>query len=392
MEKAGKNRSDYKRVNRGLVLKMVATGQCTTRSDLVRYTGLSKMAISNIVTSMINQNLLVETGTSRSEELGRRPAGLAISEKGPKIAGLVIHRNRCDAVLCDLTLKVYRRESVPMMMEMNQEKLLSLVYQALDTVLQGSDNVVAIGLSSIGPISIQEGMILKPYYFYGIENVKIVDFVSQRYNLPVFFNHDNQSAVLAESLYGNARNYRDVLFVGIGRGVGCGILADGKQYCNSRGLPPELGHVSIDVNGRLCTCGNRGCIETYIRTPELLKKLQYHTGKFYSLEAFGAMEGNEMVESVFNDAVNRLSTAIVNIVNMLNSELILLGNDAVCWPDRHIAVLEEQINRRRFVEWDRPILVKRAYFMRDAALMGAACNAASQIFDGKLIFDEPQIS
>ena len=57
-EKAGKNRSDYKRVNRGLVLKMVATGQYTTRADLVRGTGLSKMAISNIVSEMLRQNLL----------------------------------------------------------------------------------------------------------------------------------------------------------------------------------------------------------------------------------------------------------------------------------------------------------------------------------------------
>ena len=61
MEKAGKNRSDYKKVNRGLVMKMIATGQCSTRADLTRSTGLSKMAISNIVTELIRQHLLVET-------------------------------------------------------------------------------------------------------------------------------------------------------------------------------------------------------------------------------------------------------------------------------------------------------------------------------------------
>lgn len=388
VEKAGKNRSDYKRINRGLVLKMVATGQCVNRSDLARQTGLSKMAISNIVTGMLTQNLLMETGTSPSKELGRRSAGLAVCPRGPKVVGIAIHRNRCDAIVCDLSLRVCQRESVPYGSDMNASKLVASVFQAIDTVLQKTENVVAIGLSSIGPISIQEGMILKPFYFYGIENLKIVEIIEERYHLPVFFDHDNQSAVLAERLFGNAKNHRDVLFVGIGSGVGCGILADGKLYCNSRGLPPELGHVSIDVNGRPCACGNRGCIEAYIRTPELLKKLQYHTGKYYSLEAFGAMEDNEMVEGVFQDAVNRLATAIVNIVNMLNSELILLGNDAVFWPDRHIAALEELINRRRFVSWEQRALVKRAYFMRDAALMGAACNAVNQIFSGNLIFDE----
>lgn len=390
MEKAGKNRSDYKRVNRGLALKMVAIGQCTTRSDLVRSTGLSKMAISNIVSGMLAQDYLVETGVSPSDELGRRPTGLAISPKAPKVAGLVVHRNRVDAVLCDLKLTPLKRESLPIAGDMNKDKLMSMVFRALDTVVTGSPSVVAIGLSSIGPISIAEGKILKPYYFYGIENVNIVEQVQQRYGLPVFFDHDNQSAVLAESLYGNARNHSDVLFVGIGQGVGCGILADNKLYCNSRGLPPELGHVSIDVNGRVCACGNRGCVEAYIRSPELLRRMQYHTRQDLSLLDFGKIEGNEILDSIYSDAVNRLATAIVSIINMLNSELILLGNDAIYWPDRHIATLEALINQRRFVEWSQPVQVKRAYFLQDAALMGAACNAISQIFQGNLIFEDSQ--
>ncbi len=388
MEKAGKNRSDYKKVNRGLALKMVAIGQCTTRSDLVRYTGLSKMAISNIVSAMLAQDYLIETGVSPSEELGRRPTGLAISPKAPKTVGLVVHRNRVDAVLCDLNLTALKRESLPISEDVDKEKLMALVFQALDTVMEGTDNIVAIGLSSIGPISIAEGKILKPYYFYGIENVNIVAQVKEHYGLPVFFDHDNQSAVLAESLYGNARNHSDVLFIGIGQGVGCGILADNKLYCNSRGLPPELGHVSIDVNGRVCACGNRGCVEAYIRSPELVRRMQYHTRRSLSLVEFGQMEDDEMVNSIFNDAVNRLATAIVSIVNMLNSELILLGNDAIYWPDRHIAELEALINERRFVEWSQPIQVRRSYFMQDAALMGAACNAISHIFQGELIFED----
>lgn len=388
MEKAGKNRSDYKKVNRGLALKMVAIGQCTTRSDLVRYTGLSKMAISNIVSAMLAQDYLIETGVSPSEELGRRPTGLAISPKAPKTVGLVVHRNRVDAVLCDLNLTALKRESLPISEDVDKEKLMALVFQALDTVMEGTDNIVAIGLSSIGPISIAEGKILKPFYFYGIENVNIVSQVKERYGLPVFFDHDNQSAVLAESLYGNARNHSDVLFIGIGQGVGCGILADNKLYCNSRGLPPELGHVSIDVNGRVCACGNRGCVEAYIRSPELVRRMQYHTRRPLSLVEFGQMEDDEMVNSIFNDAVNRLATAIVSIVNMLNSELILLGNDAIYWPDRHIAELEALINERRFVEWSQPIQVRRSYFMQDAALMGAACNAISHIFQGELIFED----
>ncbi|MEA4934715.1 MAG: ROK family transcriptional regulator [Lawsonibacter sp.] len=386
MEKAGKNRSDYKRVNRGLVLKMIATGQCRTRADLVRSTGLSKMAISNIVTELIGQDLVVETETARVEELGRKSGQLAVSPKAPKVVGLLIDRDRCEAVLCDLNLAVLRREKATME-NMTHEKLIHLVYQLLDTVLFGREDVIAIGVAAIGPISIRTGKILKPFFFFDIHDVEIVRIVEERYNLPVFFDHDNQSAMLAESLYGNGRGYNDVLFVGISEGVGCGILSDGQLYCNRNGLPPELGHISIDINGIPCTCGRRGCVEAYVRTPELLKKLRYHTGKYYTYQQFCALEGNEKVDSVLLWAVNKLAGAIVSTVNILNSELILLGNDSVYWSDRYLEILEETINVNRFVNWDERILVKRAYFHRDAALMGAACDAVAPIFSGKLLFE-----
>ncbi len=387
-EKAGKNRSDYKRVNRGLVLKMVATGQYTTRADLVRGTGLSKMAISNIVSEMLRQNLLIETETVQSEELGRRPMSLALSPKAPKIIGLVIHRDRCEAILCDLSLQILHREIALMREDMDQERLIHMIYQLLDTVLLDNENVLAIGVASVGPISKQEGKILSPFYFYGIHDVEIVRIIGERYRLPVFFDHDNQSAVLAECLYGNGRGYKDVLFVGISSGVGCGIVSNGQLFANMRGLPPEFGHVSIDVNGRPCQCGNRGCIETYLRTPELLSKLRYHTGKFYTYETFCKMQGDENVERVFHDAMIRLAVALTSTVNILNSELILLGNDSVYWPDRYLQMVEDLVNERRFVAWDHRIIVRRSHFMKDAALMGAACNAALHIFNGNLLFDE----
>lgn len=387
MEKAGKNRNDYKKVNRGLVMRMIATGRCSTRADLTRSTGLSKMAISNIVSELIRQDLLVETETVRVEELGRSPGRLALSPDAPKVVGLLIDRGRYEAVLCSLDLKVLRRESATME-NISQEQLIHLVYQLLDMILYNRVDVVAIGIASIGPVSAQAGKILKPLFFYGIHDVEIVRIVEERYHLPVFFDHDNQSAILAESLYGNGRGYNDVLYVGVSQGVGCGILSGGQLYCNRRGLPPELGHVSIDIKGRPCGCGNRGCVEAYVRTPELLKKMQYFTGKYYTYENFCDLaQTDKRVDDVLTDAVMRLATAIVSIINILNSELILLGNDSVFWPDRYLSMLEDEVNRRRFVDWDERILVKRSYFLRDAALLGSACNAITSIFAGNLLFD-----
>lgn len=387
VEKAGKNRKDYKMVNRGLVLKMIATGLCSTRAELVRSTGLSKMTISNIVNELIGQDLIVETETPRVREVGRRSGQLAVSENAPKVVGLLIDRSRCEAVLCDLNLHVLQRESATME-GLTEQKLVHLVYQLLDTILLYRTDVVAIGVASIGPISISTGKILKPYYFFDIHDVEIVRIIQERYHLPVFFDHDNQSAMLAESLYGNGRGHSDAIFVGVSEGVGCGILTDGQLYCNSSGLPPELGHISIDINGIQCSCGRRGCVEAYVRTPELLKRLRYHTGKYFTFQQFCAMEGDETVERLLIGAVQKLAGAIVSTVNILNSDLILMGNDCVYWPDRYLEMMERTINKNRFVDWDVPVVVRRAHFMQDASLLGAACDAIAPIFAGKLLFED----
>ncbi len=382
MGKAGKNRDDYRLVNRGLVLKTVATGQNVTRMDLVRSTGLSKMAISNIVSELIGRDLLVETGTAPSDEPGRRPVCLDISPKAPKVAGLAIRREGCEAVLCDLKLQILRRERSPLE-DRTAQGAIDLAFRLLDAV---AGDAIDIGIASIGPVSVQEGKILKPFYFHGICDVPIVEAVERRYGLPVFFGHDDQSSVLAERLFGSVRDCQDLLFLGAGGGVGCGILSGGQPLRDRRGLSSELGHVSIDIHGPACPCGSRGCLESYIRTPVLLEKFRERTGKDMTYREFCQMEDDPAVEGVLMEAVDKLASALTSTVNILNSEEILLGGDCVDWPDRYLKALEEAVDRRRFVDWGQRVRVRRTSFLRSAVVMGAACNAVVPIFQGDLVF------
>lgn len=387
-EKTGKNRSDYKRTNRGAILKLVATGACVTRTSLVRGTGLTKMAISKIVTELIGQGLLIETKPRPSDEPGRKSMELTLSPDAPKVMGLAIHRERCEGVLCGLDMRVIYQETQPISPGTDAETLLTIIRRLVDHILSQCGNIVSAGLCSIGPIDIRTGHILKPFYFHRIENVPVVRAVEEQCGLPVFFDHDNQSAALAESMFGGGRGYQDILFVGIGEGVGCGVMTNGKPYANHRSLPPELGHVSVDANGFPCVCGNRGCVEAYIRTPELMRNLTIQTGTRCNYETFCRMD-DPAVKRVFQNAVHRLAAALVSVVNLLNSEIILLGGDAAQWPDEHLEALEEEINTRRFVGWDgQRVLVRKPRFLQAAPLIGAACNAAVPVFEGKFLFQD----
>lgn len=384
MKKLGVNRDNQKKTNRGLVLKLIATKQCTSRIDLARMTGLTKTAISQIVNELIDQGYLMETKKETSSGLGRNPVGLAISPAAPRYAGVQVHREGCRAVLCDMQANILKSEEIWRSWSSGEE-LMEAVYMLLDHMLEGEDHVAGIGIDSIGPVSIKEGKIVQPLYFNNIGNIEIRRLIEERYRLPGFFDHDNQSAVQAEHLFGNGKGYQDILLISIGGGVGCGILVDGKRVHSYSGYAPEIGHISIDYKGEPCVCGNVGCLEKYVNSWTMMKRFQDATGLDLSYREFCQMDEDPRIDEIMRDVIWKLTSGILSALNILNSQIILLSMDCDYWPDRYIAMIEEEINRRKFGNQDMLVPVRKAYFKDKAQVVGAACNAISQVFRGELM-------
>ncbi len=384
-EKGG-NKQTFKQYNRGLILKLIATGQCRFRVELSRHTGLTKMAVSNIVSELIEQDLVVECETEQNDQVGRNSINLRISPKAPKTIGVLIFRDRCEAILCDFHLNILKKKCI-YLERINEEMLVEIIYDLVDTMVAGESDILGIGVASIGPVDLKQGLILEPFHFFGIKNISVVALLENRYNVPVFMDHDNQSGALAEKLYGNGKEFNDFLLLGISRGIGSGIILDGKLYCNQRGLAPEIGHVSIDYKGKTCVCGNRGCLEMYAATSVVLDLLRSATGEHLSFNEYCLRDQDPAVDKIFSDMMKKIAAALTNYVNMLNPDLILMGHEAVFLADRYMALLEREVNRLKFNSDEIHVKVRKPYFMEDAQLVGAACNVINQVFKGELIFN-----
>ncbi|SDF93158.1 ROK family transcriptional regulator [Marvinbryantia formatexigens] len=411
----GKNNLTSKQFNRGLLLKLIATQNCRTRIELSKATGLTKMTVTNIVSEFIQQGLVAEREEVQTEVCGRNPILLEISGKAPKVIGLLIFRDRIEAVLCTLSMQKLASESIHFD-SLTKEQLYAHCFSVIDRLLEKEKNIFGIGVAAIGPVDIWKGVILNPPRFYGIQNVPVREALEKRYALPVFFDHDNNSAALAELLFGIGRNVQDFLFVGISNGIGSGIVSGGRVYHSHRGLPPEIGHISIDRRGPLCACGNRGCLELYANTHIVLEKLRAAKGRAFSGERcagpgdalsanfcraeegasfadFCREEGASFAdfcrapqtaetEEIFEEMLQDVSAALVTSVNILHPEMIVLGHDCIDWDERLVGRLEELVNERKVVHDQRPLPVKKAYFGKEAQLIGAACNAVDQMFRG----------
>ena len=382
--KLGINKDDQKRRNRGNVIKLVATGKCNTRINLSKELGLTKTAISNIVAGLIDEGLMFETKVTATQEVGRNPIKLTVSPSFPKFIGLVVQRGYCEAVVCDLQLNILRQERINGRFS-SADELMEVVYELVDHMLEVNQPIVAIGVGAIGPVQINEGMIANPNYFENVHDVRIRDLLEERYKLPVYFDHDNQSAVLAEHLYGNGRGYEDVLLVGIMGGIGCGVLVGGHRMHSHIGHAPEIGHITIKKDGNKCICGNRGCLETYVNSDIIRNKLREATGLDYSFEEFMHMKQDENFKKIMREQIECLSAGIISVQNMLNSQIIILALDCCFWPDWCIQEIEEKVNERKFNGKDTIVPVVKPYFLQNVQVLGAATNAISRVFRGELI-------
>jgi len=383
MPTKGVNRDYLKKSNRGLALKLIATKQCASRIDLSKAMGLTKATISVIVNELMEKGYLVESHKQLTSEPGPNPICLEIGPNAPRFAGLLIQRGYAEAVVCDLNMRIMRYERVERTWS-NGEDLMEAAFMLLDHMIQSENNVRAIGVSSIGQVDVKNGMILSPLYFNGIENVPVTAPIRARYGLPVYFDHDNQSAALVEQLFGNGRGYQDILMIGIGHGVGCGIVANGERYHSHTGYPPEIGHVSIDVHGNQCKCGNIGCLETYIMSPAIVNKVREATGRSMSYQEICQTDDSPEIDDIMRDMIYDLSGAVVSLLNILNCEIVLLGLESIHWPDRYVRMMEDIINERKFSNRKQRTLVKKAGFLDKTQILGAACNAVSKCFEGEI--------
>lgn len=386
MEKRkGFNNDDLKKRNRGLLLKLIATGEGNTRIALAKKSGLTKMSVTNVVEEFLKKDLVAEGAEEYQEVQGRNPVILEISPKAPRIIGVLINRESCQAVLCDLKLSVLKEKTVRLHRDA-EEKFLPCIFELVDEMMSGEGNVRGIGIASIGPLDVERGILLNPPRFYGIKNIPLKELLEVRYGLPVYLDHQYNSAARAEKLFGYGKNLDSFLFVGITNGIGAGIYVDGKILKSASGLGSELGHMSIDYQGIRCECGNRGCVENYASVNVICEKVGAALGRKADFAECCALYRDPEVDRIISDAVDRLCVCLVSVVNLVNPEVIFLGHESVKLPDRYLERIEQNVNQYKLSTGYGQIPVHRASFGEEQQLIGAACNVLDRVFDGKMLF------
>ena len=353
-EAKGYNNELIKSKNRGQVFEYLVTNNGILRSELAEKCGLTKMTISYIVNEFIEKNIVVETVKSEEKGPGRKSTFLRLSPGAKKIIGLLIHRNYVSAVLCDCQLNVIRANTIRFT-ACDLEALLEKAFALTDEMLEGNE-VLGIGIGSIGPVNAKQGIILNPPDFFGIKDVPIVQIFRERYGLPVYLDYHYNCAARTEKYFGRGKNYHNFIFLGI-NGLGISVVADGKILTGMTGISSELGHVTVDYHGKECSCGRRGCLGSYMH--------------------FGSEEETK-------ETLKALCAALGGICDLLLPQAIIIRDELAYLEEEHLKWMERELNQKIMARDYQRIVVCESYRSRELEVAGCAANVLGRVFGGEI--------
>lgn len=381
-ERRGMNHTHLKSRNRGLVLQLIAAGRNFSRPEISRHTGLTKMTITNIVSELMEQGYVTEQDVAVASAVGRKPAILDIAPHAPKAIGLYLSRETVTVILTDLKLQVLFSRSKFLQNETAETLAQKLVELTELAIRHTEDPLLGIGISSIGPLDPISRTLLAPPNFFGLRTFSPADILEERFHLPVYIQNDMDAGALAEKLFGFGQPLDNFLYLGLTNGIGSGLISGGRLYRGGYGYSGEIGHVSIDFAGPLCNCGNRGCLEMYISMPLILKQLQEKVTERITYADFAQLESLPECHAIFQDMTEKLATALVGAINLLNPQHIFIGHEGIWIPDTYLELLEDLINQRILASGHEHIMVTRSAFGTQSPLLGSVCSIYHELFSG----------
>jgi len=332
----GKNNSDLTEINRSAVMKILQQQEVCSRADIARQTGLTQAAITKIVASMMEMGIVAETGIITGND-NRRSIGLRLNADRHQIIGVKFAREMFAVGVFDISGKIYTQTETKYSLEENPQKVLSAMKKQIHDMLKKYENIVSIGLAIPGPYLRDEGRIAVTR-MSAWHTISFIEEFRDEFLKPVFIEHDANAGALAEWLFGgHAQSLHTLAYFLVGEGVGLGIIECGRLFLGVQGSACKIGHVSVDVNGPRCECGNYGCLEMYCSASALWKKAQKRvpeglpSGKLQSSDACNAVfeaarAGNQKAQDVVRETAEYIGYGCVTLINAYNPDIIIIGD------------------------------------------------------------------
>ncbi len=297
------------------------------------------------------------------------------------------------AALIDANFNILARERHLTEGASGPENVLNRIFHAMDHLLEQQNLIPTrleyISIAAAGFIDMETGIITNSPNLPGWINIPLRDGVQSRYGVPTYLINDARAAAIGEHRMGAGVGVKNLVLLTLGTGVGGGIIANDRLYFGARGLAGEVGHMTIDANGPDCACGSKGCLEAlasgtaiaretrrWIVTGEqslVMDIVRNDINSITSETVFQAAQmGDSLCLEIINWAGTNLGVGLVNLINIFNPEMIVLGGGMAAMGDLFLSPAREVAMNHAIKASAEQVKFATAQLGNDAGICGAA--------------------
>lgn len=363
-----KTQSMSKAGNRAAILECVSTAGEIARVDIASETGINPATVTAMTSDLISEKI-VETLLDDEKQVasrGRPRVKLRLNPHAFTLAGAKISENTITVAILDFTGKQLAEHRLDgNNFSISKEKLAANLKQAITAATEKAglslNDISALGVGVPGYVDIKSECV---HWSAALSDTptNFVRTLRSIFDFPVMLDNDVNLAALAEQRFGLGKGISDFLVVTIEHGVGMGIILDNKLFRGTRGLGAEFGHTKVQLNGALCRCGQRGCLEAYVADYALLReadtafefKAAHELPSGQRLDALyeEAKSGNQAALSIFERAGKIFGMGLANLVNIFDPSLIIFSGERMQYDFLYEEIVLDEL-RKNTLDIDR---------------------------------------
>lgn len=343
---------------------------------------------AKILADLLEEGQVMENGHAPSTG-GRRPATFALRRNFQYVASVAMDQFVTRIAIMDMQNGIaFGVEKFELPLPKNAAALSELTKQ-IGRVIEKSGidkaNIAGIGIGMPGFIDVRKGL---NYSFLPVTGTNITSYISKELHLPVFIDNDSSLIALAELRFGAAKGRGNAMVLNIGWGIGLGMIVDGELFRGHNGFAGEFSHIPLFSNGKLCSCGKRGCLETETsllviahkateglnggRLSMLKPSLLAHYEQASETLIHAAQEGDQFAIELLSEAGYHIGRGVAILVHLMNPELVVLSGRGASAGKVWQAPIQQALNEHCIPKLVGDTTIEFSPLGYQAELIGAA--------------------
>ncbi|MEV5027259.1 ROK family transcriptional regulator [Paenibacillus sp. LPE1-1-1.1] len=369
-----------KKINTAIVLEAVLKHAPLSRAQISEITGLNKATVSSLVQDLIDSHLVLENGPGQSSG-GRKPVMLLFNGTAGYAVGIDLGVNYIRGLLVDMEGNVIA-EHQRGLKQQDAEQAIAQLTECIELLINEAPDcpygIVGIGVGVPGIVDDNGIILFAPNLKW--HQVELQRQLEERFGLPVTIDNEANAGAQGEQKYGAGRGIPNQIYVSVGIGIGTGIILNKELYKGASGFSGELGHLSIEYDGKPCSCGNRGCWELYASENALLERAALLGFENLDELLLAAAAGDERVIELIRSIGDYLGAGIANIVNVFNPNVVIIGNRMSRAAEWLEPAVQAAVDQRTLPYHRERMRILFAELQDQSAVRGAAYYAISTFF------------